>query len=367
MRLDAATGAIDRDGVVFAVDALAKGYIVDAALAAARREAGADHGVLIDIGGDIACAGPPPSRDGWRIGLARGADADNLAPAQAFAIACGAAATSGDGARNRRVGDEAVIHVLDPRTGQPAPRRTVNVVAANATEADALATALGVASLREGLALARQAGAEARIVTEDGAVHTSRGWNAMLVPVVAAGSQAGPPALNPASLIRAQAARGWPKGYRVEIAYEIPRPPAGGRRVKPPFVVIWITDANGKMVRTLYHLGDHPGRYLDSNYVWYNALEAAGRADDLMSVTRPSRAPGQYSAVWDGKTDAGGMAPQGRYTINIEISREHGGHSLQTMTLNLGAAAVSGAAAGQVESGPASVRYGPASAQGSDT
>ncbi|OJU08480.1 MAG: hypothetical protein BGN86_06925 [Caulobacterales bacterium 68-7] len=364
VRLDAATNTIERSGVVFAVDALAKGYIIDAALAAARRKATPDQGVLIDIGGDIACAGPAPAA-GWRIGLARGADADNLAPRQALSIDCGAIATSGGGARDLRIGDQALIHVVNPRTGEPAERRTVSVVARSAAEADALATVLGVAPVPEGLALARLSGAEARIVAADGAEHATEGWSNLLLPVAASCAEAPPPALQPASLVRVQN-RAWPSGYRVDIGYEIPRPPQAGRRVKPPFVAIWIADANGKLIRTLFHLGDHPPRYLDSNYVWYNALGAAGRANELMSVTRPSRGPGQYTAVWDGKTDAGGVAPQGRYTINVEISREHGGHSLQSMPVTLGAAPTNAAAAGQGESGPASVRYGPA-LQGSDT
>ena len=59
-----------------------------------------------------------------------------------------------------------------------------------------------------------------------------------------------------------------------------------------------------------------------------------------------------------GKDDAGDLVGQGRYVINIEMTREHGGHSLQTIPLDLGKAPVSGAAPGQGESGPAAARYG---------
>lgn len=361
VKLDASRGIIDRDGVVFAVDALAKGYIIDAALRAAEAELASGQGVLIDLGGDMACAGAPPLQTGWRAGLARGTDADNLAPRDVIALSGGAVATSGGGARDRRIAGCEVLHVLQPNSGQPATDRTVSVVAADAAKADALATALGVMPVERGLAFAGESGAQARIIDASGAMHTTEGWARLLQPAAVTGEQVRPTPLKASDLVRVQN-KAWPAGFGVEITYEIPRPTSG--RAKPPFVVIWITDANGKLVRTLFHLGDHPSRYLDSNYVWFNALQAAGRANDLMSVTRPSRPPGRYTAAWDGKTDAGGVAPQGRYTINIEISREHGGHSLQSMPLTLGAAPVGAEAAGQGESGPAAVRYGPTSVQG---
>ena len=149
----------------------------------------------------------------------------------------------------------------------------------------------------------------------------------------------------------------WPGGFEVDIDYEVAYVPAG--RYRPPFVAIWISDDQGKAVRTLFHLGNRPHRYLDSNYVWWRAFDADGMGQDkLATVTRPSREPGKYTAVWDGKDDAGDLVGQGRYVINIEMTREHGGHSLQTIPLDLGKAPVSGAAPGQGESGPAAARYG---------
>jgi thiamine biosynthesis lipoprotein len=62
--------------------------------------------------------------------------------------------------------------------------------------------------------------------------------------------------------------------------------------------------------------------------------------------------------VWDGKDDAGNPVMQGRYVVNIEMTREHGGHSLQTIPLDVGKIPASAAAQGEGESGPAAARYG---------
>lgn len=356
VRLDLSRSTVDRAGVVFAPDALAKGYIVDAALAAARAAAPSAKGVLLDIGGDLRAWGAAPDGKAWRVGVAAASLADNQRPTQALALLEGAVATSGAGARDHRVGARAINHTLDPATGQAAAARTVTVVAETTAEADPLATALGVLPLDRGLALTEAHGAQARIVEPDGTAHTTGGWTDLLAPAIYDAS-GGPPMLRVAALTPVQN-RAWPAGFGVAINYTIPPLPPGGRRPKPPYVAIWISDEAGKMVRTLYHLGNRPRRFLDSNYVWYRAFSAAGHEGELDSVTRPSRMPGSYTAVWDGKNDDGVAVPQGRYVINIEISREHGGHSLQQMRMTLGGAPAQASAPAQEEAGPASASYG---------
>ena len=360
VRLDPAARSIDRAGVVFAVDALAKGYVIDAALDAAARAAPQAKGLMLDIGGDLRCRGQAPDPAGWRIGLAQGSDADNLAPLQAIRLADRAVATSGPGARDRVIGGQSFVHTLSPRTGGSAGGTTASVVAGTAADADALATALSVMPAEQALTLAEgMPGVEARLIGSDGAVSATSGWDNLLAPAPPAGRVAP----NPAALIRvaARAAPAWPSGYEVDIDYTIPDLALG--RYRPPFVAIWITDERGALVRTLFHLGNRPRRYLDSNYIWWRAFDGAGQSDQLFSVTRPSRPPGRYSAVWDGRDDNGALVGQGRYTVNIETTREHGGHSYQTIPLDLGAKPASGAAGAQTEAGPAAARYGPTGAR----
>ena len=66
-------------------------------------------------------------------------------------------ATSGNHASQRRIGEEVFGHLLDPRTGRPAPfEGSVTVVTRDAAMADSLATALFVLGPDAGLALARR-------------------------------------------------------------------------------------------------------------------------------------------------------------------------------------------------------------------
>lgn len=357
VRLDPASRTIDRAGVTFAVDALAKGHVIDSALEAAARAAPSAKGLMLDIGGDLRCRGSGPDAGAWRVGLARGADADNAGPQEVLRVANKAVATSGPGARDRVIGGASFTHTLLPADGRSAPARTVTVVADRAADADALATALAAQPAHHGLAFAASQGAQARIVEPDGRVLTTDGWSDLVAPASIASRQAETAI---ARLIRTAApSKGpaWPAGFQVDVDYEIAYVPAG--RYHSPFVAIWVSDEEGKVVRTLFHLGNRPPRFLDSNYVWWRGFNADGQGvEKLASVTRPSRQPGKYSATWDGKDDAGNPVAQGHYVINIEMSREHGGHSLQTVPLDIGKAPVSGAAQGEGESGPASVRYG---------
>jgi thiamine biosynthesis lipoprotein len=357
VRLDPVSRIIDRGGAVFAVDALAKGYVIDAALEAAARAAPTATGLMLDVGGDLRCRGLGPDSGHWPVGLAKGRDADNAAPAHIIRVKDQAVATSGPGARDRLIGVARLNHTLLPGDGQPASARTVTVVADKAADADALATAIAAQPGHHGLAFAAKQGAQARIVESDGRVLTTDGWSDLIAPASIAERHTQDAI---ARLIQAAApvrAAAWPAGFEVDVDYEIPELTAG--RYHPPFVAIWVTDQDGKLVRTLFHLGNRPRRFLDSNYVWWRSFNADGQGPDkLVSVTRPSRMPGRYTAVWDGKDDAGNAVTQGHYLINIEMTREHGGHSLQTIPLDIGKIPVSASAQGEGESGPAAARYG---------
>jgi thiamine biosynthesis lipoprotein len=212
--------------------------------------------------------------------------------------------------------------------------------ARTAMEADALSTALCAMPVVEGLAFVeRLEGAEALVIDAEGRRRASSGWAALSEP----------------RLIAAQAASPWPVGYALTLDYEIPR--QTNARAQPPYLVVWVTDAEGTPVRNLLVMGKDE-RFVDENFIWWRRVGRAlpGGVDALAKPTRP---PGHYSLVWDGHDDKGRPAPQGRYTVHIEASREHGGHGYQTIEVTLGAQAVSQTAPANQELGPASVRYGP--------
>jgi thiamine biosynthesis lipoprotein len=313
VRLDPLTRTIHRPReVVFAVDGLAKGYVIDRALAAAACVPGVD-GMMVDIGGDLKCWGAAPDGKGWRIGVVEPNDPfDNAAPRTQLRIADQAVATSGRSSRGRLT--------LMPANGARASHIAyATVVADQAADADALATAFSVLPQEQSLTLAdRLPNVAARLVERDGSQAVSSRW-----PQLCAAA--------PVQL--AQGAGQWPPGFGLNIEYEVPKISAG--TYHNPYVAIWITGEDRKLARTLLVLGKET-RWREENYIYWRRF---GRNDAKLvdSVSRPTRAPGTYTVKWDGLDDAGKPLPQGKYVLNIEASREKGGHSVQRLELTLGA------------------------------
>jgi len=330
--LDRAASTVTRpDGLLFAVDGLAKGYIIDAAMAAARRAAPCAPAMMIDIGGDVLCFG----ERAWRVGVADPSQgADNAPPLAIVRVSHQALAVSGPGARDRIIGEAAHSHLLDPRSGQPAPRRQAAVLAPAAAQADALATALAVMEPAEGLAFAEaMPGVEAMIVQAGEQQATSGWW--------AACQAAGAPL---------------PAAFEVEVSYSLPKIEAANYR--KPYLIAWVTDADKNPVKTLMILGAKR-EWQEDNYVWWRRYGRKNPAQ-VDTLAKPTRGPGKYSVGWDGTDAAGKRVAQGRYIIHLEAAREHGGHAYQTIEVNLGASPVTGQSAAKDELGAMQVRYGKA-------
>lgn len=336
--LDPAMRRIERpDAVRFDLDAIAKGYVLDRALVAAWRAAPGAEGLMLDIGGDLRVWSAPSRVSPWRLAVADPDRLhDNAAPLQTLALRQGALAVSGAGPRDRQIAGRAVPHVLDPRSGAPARARLAAATAPSAIDADALATALLVLPPAEGLGLVdRLPGTSALVVGADGAALASRAWTGQAVAAC-------------------QAASSWPKDFVVSASVQIPQP-AGGA-YKRPYVAVWITDEARNHVRTLLVLGAE-ARWRENNYIFWRRIERMDLAA-VARVARPTRAPGRYEVAWDGRTEAGLIAPRGKYALNIEASREHGGHSFVAVPLDLGAQPFERQAEGAQELGPTLVRYG---------
>jgi FAD:protein FMN transferase len=158
------------DGVLLDLGATAKALAADRAAAAIAAETSA--GVLVNLGGDISVAGPPPPT-GWRVEIADGVHN----PGPVVAIRDGGLATSGPGSRSWRRGEMRLHHILVPRTGLPASTRwaAATVAAASCTDANTASTA---AIVRSGAALPwlESLALPARLVAGDGTVVTTAGW-----------------------------------------------------------------------------------------------------------------------------------------------------------------------------------------------
>jgi FAD:protein FMN transferase len=158
-------------GVLLDLGATAKAAAADraAALVAVRLGVGA----LVALGGDIATAGPGPD-GGWSVRVEdRPGD-----PHCTVRLPAGAAlATSSTAVRTWGRPGELLHHILDPRTGRPAPTvwRTVSVAASSCVRANTLTTA---AVVRGHDAPALLTGVPARLVTPELDVLRLGGWPA---------------------------------------------------------------------------------------------------------------------------------------------------------------------------------------------
>lgn len=128
---------------------------------------------LVDLGGDIACAGPPPER-GWLIGV----QGDHAAgSSDTVAISRGGIATSSTTARSWSAGGTRRHHIVDPRTGEPAEVvfSQVSCVAHSCAKANAASTAAVILGELAPAWLERQ-GIAARLERPDGTVLTTPAW-----------------------------------------------------------------------------------------------------------------------------------------------------------------------------------------------
>lgn len=152
-----------------------------------------------------------------------------------------------------------------------------------------------------------------------------------------------------------QAGGAWPAGYALSASIELPRIAAAN--YERPYVAVWITDAEKNPVRTLLLLGPE-ARWRESNYIYWRRVERKD-LEGAAKIARPTRSPGRYEVVWDGRTDAGALAPPGQYVLNIEVTREHGGHSFVTAPLDIAPKAFSRTIGAAQELGEVQVRFGP--------
>lgn len=154
--LDVAGGTVRyrRPGVMLDLGAIGKGYAIDCAVECLR-EAGVTSGLVHGGTSSVAALGAPPDAPEWRVGIEDrdpvhgglgrtqrgGSEPGALLAEVSLRDAClGVSAVWG---RHFAVGGRVLGHVLDPRLGRPVEGALMAAVAtAEATEADALSTAL---------------------------------------------------------------------------------------------------------------------------------------------------------------------------------------------------------------------------------
>lgn len=141
---------------------IAKGYAVDRAIRVIK--AAGVKCALVNAGGDLYALGKKPDGKKWRMGVQHPRKLDRLVCA--FDIEDTAIATSGDYERFFIKEGRRYCHILNPKTGIPASESvSVTIQANDATQADALATAVFVLGPEKGLVLVEKTpGVEGAII-----------------------------------------------------------------------------------------------------------------------------------------------------------------------------------------------------------
>jgi len=334
VQINSETRAVSRPAeVIFNVNSLAKGYIIDQALIAARKAAPNVKGLLLNIGGDVGALGTGPHGGQWHAAAGASAKSDTVA------FQNGAVATSGRSGRDYVINGEHFSHVISPQDGWSTDHVAfVTVYAPNAMTADAIATALMVMEIGDGLALAAsEEGVEAQITAKDGHLFSTKGWRNLTL------AEDGK-----------RSASAWPQGFTFEVDLKIPEHDVADYR--RPYVAAWISDTDRNLVRILLLAGDS-SRWMEENYYWQRRVgRTAGSLID--AISEPTRKPGDYTLTWDGFDYEGTAVPAAPYILNIEAAREHGDHQLERVEIEFGDTPFSKTLPTGAELGTIHIRYG---------
>lgn len=175
------TVRLTKPGLGIGLGAIAKGYAVDRAAAKLLKAGFSNH--IVEAGGDTKVSGSK-GETSWRVGVQdpeRDRGSLGYIPVTNEAVV-----TSGNYARFFEWEGVSYTHILDPRTGWPIPversPKSVTLVAANATDADAYCTAVSVMPPAEGLKFVDgREDLEAVIIAPDGSLLVSAGLEGRFV------------------------------------------------------------------------------------------------------------------------------------------------------------------------------------------
>ena len=305
------------------LNSFVKSYIIKHAAQTAM-QAGKLNAIVLNIGGDMVISGNLDET--VQISDPK-ADAENDAPMDQLVVSNKAVATSGNYRRGELINGTWYSHIVDPRSGQPADNiLSATVVAPDATDAGALATAFNVMTPSESVKLASTIpGAEYLIITSSGERIASPGWAALETPI----AKTNPIATNTSEKITGGNANDFELVVNLEISVQ---QQSFARR---PYVAVWVEDENHTPVRTI-SLWHEKERYLPELKSWYLKYRDLYTSDNGFhnSVTSATRSAGKYSVKWDGRDDKGNEVKPGKYIIKIEASREHGTYQLMRQEID---------------------------------
>ncbi|MCY2929330.1 MAG: DUF2271 domain-containing protein [Planctomycetota bacterium] len=357
-RMDAANRTIEPlRKLNLRVGSLGKAYIINSAMAAAKKAAPAAKGMLLAIGGDMTFWTAPDAAEAtWEVAVADPrTPADNAPAMGTLALANGAVTSSGGYARFSVVQGKKHSHIINPKTGQSADAVLgTTVVAKDIMLANAMSTTLCVLEPAKGLALATQNGVQCQIFDAAEKVHRTSQWPGTDAPGAAgavekadtAGRAGGRSTPGKGA---AAAATGWPDGFALNCTVTIK---IGGKK---PYVAAWVSDAAGNPVKALAVWGTK-NKYLKDLWRW-SRVDSRFRAEASV-VTSATRRAGAYTLTWDGLDADGKPVKPGPYTVNVEMAAEKGGRTDLAVKVECGKTPATGRMEGTI--GSCDVKFGPA-------
>jgi thiamine biosynthesis lipoprotein len=316
--------ATHTSGAPLGMNSFVKSYICGHAAQRGLDASGA-QAIVVNIGGDLVVRGDWSE---WVNVADPQSDAENGNSMALLSIRDRAVATSGDYRRGVQIAAHHYSHIVDPRTGLPADQViSSTVIARDPAQAGALATALSVLTPEESaLLVAKMPAVDFLIVTRAGERIASRGWARYAAPAKRDSSWTETaPHIQPVST---QGQGTWDPSYKLDISVELKL--AEGLRIKRPYLAVWIEDGAHAPVRTIA-VWYSKIKHLHELFAWTRAESTRSPSEDnqiMASVSSATRPPGKYSFTWDGKDDSGRAVKAGRYTVMIEVSREHGTYQL---------------------------------------
>ena len=343
------------------LDAIAKGYIVGRASDAALKPDDGARGVLLNVGGDLRVCGEMTRT----IGVADPKrDSESSEPLTSISVRDRAVSTSGNSQRGFRINGRWYSHIFDPRTGQPVERTaSATVVARASADADALATAFNVLSPR-GMRPPRRVVARRRMPDRLGRRPRLARRRPAARDAAALKAARFPEGRRAESRADGVCKIFWGDEFELVVNFEINRPEAEKGRYRRPYVAVWVEDKEGFPVRNLSLWvslgGSGPFQWLPDLKRWYKGDQARKRVDKtemVLTIARPTRPPGKYSVIWDGKDDHGKPLPRGEYTLCIDAAREHGTYQNLRTPVTIADAPFGEELKGGVEIKAASVEY----------
>ncbi len=322
--VEASRNVVKHDKCSLTLDAIAKGFILDAACERIQRDRfgrGSEaSAVSLMIGGDmrlignarqpVAIASPFASEENGRpITTVELRDSVGLA-------------TSGGYRRYYEIDGVKHSHIFDPRSGRSAGAlAAVTVIAPSGMEADAAATAVSVLGPSEGLQFIEQLdGFAALLVLNSGELVRSSRWSAY---------EPKPHSSRPVYVnVMATAEDKDKTGLFVKFTLGSS---TGGRYLRP-YVAVWLEDKDGFPVKTsvlwLQTTGPGPRWHRDLTK-WFSNDQLRKLVEEkelIGTISGATRGPGEYETRFDGTDNDGKPLKPGKYMLCLEAAREHGTH-----------------------------------------